>query len=80
MAADIRPCRTCHAQIEFVHTVKGKRIPLDLSTPVGRGNIDLNEDGLAEVVPVGTGARISHWATCPDAAKFRRPVQGRLLP
>lgn len=64
-------CRSCGARIEFVRTIKGNRIPLDL-TSGPKANLVINDAGLVEYVKAGEGTRISHFVTCPDAARFRR--------
>lgn len=65
-------CRDCGALIEWRETPAGKRMPLN-----------------ADVVPVltehDTSRRLieifdssdTHWATCPGAARFKRPSGGR---
>jgi aspartate 1-decarboxylase len=72
-------CRSCGATVEWVVTAKGSRMPLDIQTPPGKGNIVV-DNGIARAVKVGEGVRISHFATCPNAAKHRSPKTGRLLP
>jgi hypothetical protein len=64
----------------------GARIPLDVE-PSERGNVLVHIDGLAEVLSEAdmaewtnrqrwmgrsTTLRVSHFATCPNAAKHRR--------
>lgn len=73
-------CRSCGADIEWAVTAKGSRIPLDIQTPPGKGNIVVGDDGIARAVATGEGVRISHFATCVNAAKHRKPKQGRMLP
>lgn len=68
-------CSSCGAPIEWARTTKGARIPLD-PEPSEAGNIRL-EAGVAIIVGKGQGDRISHFATCRDAAKFRRHPSGR---
>ena len=63
-------CRSCEAPIEWALTPKGARIPLDVGIR-SDGNIVV-DDGVARVVPAGEGDRVSHFATCRDAAKYRR--------
>lgn len=64
-------CRSCGAPIEWAVTRKGSRIPLDVGSRPD-ANIVIDELGIAQVVPAGDGVRTSHFATCPDAAKYRR--------
>ena len=53
-------CRSCQARIVWLRTKAGKRIPVDAGTV---------EAGAKEYDPK---RHISHFATCPEAAKFRR--------
>lgn len=71
-------CRACRAPVEWAATERGKRIMLDLPSADPKANIIVT-DGVAHVVKPGEGTRISHWATCPDAARFRKP-KGRVRP
>lgn len=73
-------CRSCGAEVEWVVLKSGKRNPLD-PDPVDGGNIRVtgthtDEQGrtspLAEYVGNGKGDRVSHFATCPNAAQHRR--------
>ena len=69
-------CRDCSANLSWARTTKGFRLPLDLE-PVENGNIWLDEDGVAHVLtkgetPPAGPLYVSHFATCPDAAKARR--------
>lgn len=64
-------CRTCPAQITWARTEKGKRIPLDVGR-VPDGNITVDAEGVAHYVTPGTGDRVSHFATCPNAKEHRR--------
>lgn len=64
-------CRSCHAPVVWAKTESGRSIPVDPG-PSTKGNI-LIKDGIARVVPVGTPkAQTSHFATCPDAERWRR--------
>lgn len=64
-------CKSCEAPIEFARTAKGSRIPLDIASHP-KANIIVDELGIARVVGEGNGVRISHFVTCPNAAKHRR--------
>lgn len=69
-------CGSCGAAIEWVTTETNARpMPLD-AEPRDDGNIvvidDLFGHKLARYVPAGEGDRVSHFATCPDAASHRR--------
>lgn len=63
-------CGSCGAEVEWVVTAKGRRMPLD-AIAVGGGNVRV-VDGVAVVGAPGFGDRVSHFATCPNAAKHRR--------
>lgn len=54
-------CKACGADITWMKTEAGKNIPVDTDT-VG--------DFGADVFDKET--MTAHWATCPDADKFRR--------
>jgi hypothetical protein len=67
-------CRSCRAKIIWAKTVNNQSIPLD-AEPVEDGNMDL-QHGVATVVKKeerlpGTLLYKSHFATCPDAQKYR---------
>ncbi|HEX7277897.1 MAG TPA: hypothetical protein VF244_11025 [Acidimicrobiales bacterium] len=66
-------CRSCNAPVRWIKTVAGKAMPLD-PAPNPDGNVVI-EDGVARVVgPEAEGERwMTHWATCPSAAKHRKP-------
>lgn len=56
------PCRGCGAQIVWFRTRNGKRMPVDEETTQptdAEHQLDLSRHR-------------SHWATCPDAEKFRK--------
>jgi hypothetical protein len=62
----VRQCSSCHADIVWLLTAKGKRMPVDAAT-VKPG------DYLFEP----NGEHVSHFATCPSAQQHRR---GRRAP
>lgn len=64
-------CRSCGAPIEWVVTEKGKRMPLDIERR-DDGNVTVDPSGTARVVPKGKGSRVSHYATCADADRWRK--------
>ena len=73
-------CRSCRRPILWAETEKGRRIPID-PQPVTDGNIVLHERHLHQAqlaivrlsIPTGTDIRYkSHFATCPQASKFRK--------
>jgi len=53
-------CRSCRARIIFLPTSAGRVMPVDADT------VD-EEDEVYE-----QGKHVSHFATCPEANKFRR--------
>ena len=76
-------CRGCGAEIAFIKTVKGKTMPVDPESvyfiPAGGPNTYVMMDGSiqrgreprqedAEAVRIGYR---SHFATCPQADRFR---------
>lgn len=75
-------CRSCHAPIEWVIVEQAdgsrrKRMPIDPEPVVG-GNLQIVDrawDGTAVVRVVepqpGLPRRVSHFATCPNAADHR---------
>lgn len=84
---DGRPCRACAAPLVFVPTPNGKAIPCDAAVvwayphpnPDASVSLSVVTDA-GEVVkgvrcePRTIGAvagRVPHWATCPDAERFR---------
>lgn len=71
-------CRSCPAQIRWVRTNKGGKMPLD-DKPVVGGNIimigglavTLTGDELEEARETGERLWMPHWATCPKAKRHR---------
>lgn len=70
-------CRACDADIFFAPTAAGKSVPLD-AKPVENGNYFLDDGGIARVIGKGQFTLVarelylSHFATCPDAQRFRK--------
>jgi hypothetical protein len=64
-------CRSCNAPIEWAHTAKGHRIPLDVVAGPAP-NLIVDEHGVAHYAATG-GTHTSHFATCPDATQHRQP-------
>lgn len=66
-------CKSCQAPIRWELTVTGRNIPLD-AEPVLNGNLIFDENGrIVTVEPRASKlAYISHFATCPQAAKHRK--------
>lgn len=81
-------CRSCRAAITWVETAGGRRMPLDLvPSPVGtvlvtddgRHGTVLTGDDLVAAREARRALRLSHLATCPNAAnaaKHRVPKRG----
>lgn len=68
-------CRACHAPIIFARTAEGRRMPLD-KEPLATGFVlELDADGV--VCTRSVQVRTSHFATCPNAAQFRRKRPGK---
>lgn len=72
-------CLSCDAEVEWAWLPSGKRMPLDVETPErwrGAENMVVTaRSGArvdAKVVKAGEGDRVSHFATCPSAAKHRK--------
>lgn len=81
-------CRSCAAPIEWAETVKGRPMPLDIpglpGAPVGNLAVigHIGDVKVVAYVPpeirallrddVLSALRVSHFATCPDAAAHRR--------
>lgn len=63
-------CRSCGAEVIWVETEKGRRMPVDAESTEG-GNIVL-VDGVAKYVKAGEGTHVSHFVTCPNAKSHRR--------
>jgi hypothetical protein len=87
--SDRGTCRSCGAPILWVKTEAGKAIPLDpdpieggniIISVQGRGvevaHVETEIEKRARLacpIPAGRTAFISHFATCPQAKKWRRP-------
>lgn len=79
-------CRSCKASIFFIRTPKGKAHPVDAKsvriwTPANRGGRDagFNPSDPRDVTPeewIQVEGYQSHFATCPDADRFRGPRDG----
>lgn len=69
-------CTACRAPIRWLKTPNGRSMPLDLR-PDPEGNVII-ENGLAVLSPARAMALspeerfLPHWATCPEAASFRK--------
>ena len=87
-----RTCKSCHKTIWWTVTTNGTKMPIDAHT-YPDGNVTIKSDGRGGYIATVHGPLFldaldrqepepnrfkSHFATCPDAAKFRRKiVQGR---
>jgi len=83
----VAQCKGCGRRIDFVRSeASGKRIPLDPKPDPEAGTIRitarpdgvlptavvLSGQGLDQARHFGDELYVSHFATCPDAARFRR--------
>lgn len=64
-----RPCKECGCPLIFVMGPNGKTLPLDKRSPVFHIIKDLTGNDVVERLP---GAYVTHFCTCPSAAKFSR--------
>lgn len=76
MGQNIDKCRSCNAPIRWVRMPSGKANPLD-AQPSEKGNVRIEENEIGKIVPkdemiAGEPLYLSHFATCPNAAKYRR--------
>ena len=62
----MKNCRSCGREIVFMRTSAGKIIPVDADS--------VAEEETADAI-FEYGRHISHFATCPDANKFRKPKE-----
>jgi hypothetical protein len=69
-------CRSCGVRIQWYRSNRGKPTPVN-ENPSPNGNVRIDSDLLggpvAVVVSDGTGDRLAHFVTCPDADKWRKP-------
>lgn len=68
-------CRSCSAPIEWAEWAdSGKAVPLDVD-PAENGNLAVVAGKVhrftADDARLGRERRVSHFATCPDAGKWR---------
>jgi hypothetical protein len=66
-------CRSCGAEIEWAVTPNDKPIPLDTGVRAdGNIRLDVRLDGSrVAIIDSTNGDRVSHFATCPNAASHR---------
>jgi hypothetical protein len=65
-------CASCGAAVQWAVTPRGRRMPIE---PRKGGNVAIeNREGVlhASFVADGSGTHVSHFATCPQAAHWRR--------
>lgn len=72
-------CKSCHAEIMWKRTERGKAIPLDRA-PVYDGNIYLDNQDTAiyatSDVERNGNLYVAHFTTCPDSATFKsKPIK-----
>ena len=77
MKRPVSVCRSCGASILWAATASGRSTPLDAG-PHPEGNLYLDGDVArvavaARAAPEGAPLYRSHFATCPQAARHRRP-------
>ncbi len=68
-------CRSCERPVRFVESAVSGRVMILDGEPSDKGNVAIDENGQARVVsnpPEGSTLYLSHFATCPDAKRFRR--------
>lgn len=70
-------CRSCHQTIYWVCTFSGKRMPVDCDVEGGqrpRRPAPQGDDGHGPGMTFGMPGRgVSHFATCGDADRWRKP-------
>ena len=64
-------CSGCGRVIMWTVTEKGKRSPVD-PTPEKRVVIKPNPDDVTTPLSRVVSTFVSHWATCPEAERFRK--------
>ena len=66
-------CVKCGEEIKFITTSNGKSMPINAHVPVDAKLVAvMTSDGnTMDVLP--------HWATCPDAAEFRKNQPARMM-
>jgi hypothetical protein len=69
-------CRSCGEPVRWVEIRKsGKKMPLDVD-PVSNGNVVIEADGRAAVLPALANYQgekyVTHFDTCPEAKRWRR--------
>jgi hypothetical protein len=73
----VSSCAACGAQIIWRETPAGKTMPVD-ANPAPEGNVLIEGSKCLVLGPLEVQAResgdlhLSHFATCPQAARFRK--------
>ncbi|MFA7360788.1 MAG: hypothetical protein WC139_07100 [Candidatus Kapaibacterium sp.] len=67
--SSLNQCTACHAAIAFLKTKSGKPMPVNIETV---NDVEKQKLFYGEDVPFEFGRHISHFATCPEAKKFRK--------
>jgi len=63
-------CRDCPTEIAWTKTRAGKNMPVDADSLTEE---DVETIRAGEELPYRHGEHVSHFETCPAAAKFRKP-------
>jgi hypothetical protein len=76
MKPPLGECRSCGAGVYWALSASGKPMPIN-PRPTGAGNIVLHQDDDRWTAVVRSSADplaryVSHFATCPDAGRWRR--------
>jgi len=69
-APALQPCRACNEPLIFALSDGGKWMPFN-AKPLRAFNLRQAEDGKWHAT--ATMVYVSHFATCPNAADFRKP-------
>ena len=75
----VAQCSSCHAEIIWALTERGKRMPVDANPVPAGGNVTLQDNGSGSPIavyakgPVPGPRYLSHFVTCPSANKHRKP-------
>jgi hypothetical protein len=66
-------CRGCGAAIDWWETIAAQAMPMDVTARI----LDRDWSESAERWIVYLSAGDSHWATCPERARFKTPRRSR---
>lgn len=84
MSPPLASCRTCGASVIWVQTERGHAMPVDAVPPLLGGNVELLEQAQGDPIAKVHGATVfrpgwyvSHFSSCPDRDKHRKPKQLR---